>query len=73
MLYMSNVDKSGHDNGPFSEEMDQAIQSVDNNIAILMNGLKHRSLHNCANIIVVSDHGKRIKVICIISSYIINA
>ena len=35
-----------------------ALDSVDEAIGRLMEGLYHKDLHNCANIIIVADHGK---------------
>jgi len=35
-----------------------ALDSVDEAIGRLMEGLYRKNLHNCANIIIVADHGK---------------
>lgn len=35
-----------------------ALKKVDNIMGMMMDGLKQRGLHNCVNIIIVSDHGE---------------
>lgn len=35
-----------------------ALERVDKVVGLLMDGLKQMNLHNCINIILVSDHGK---------------
>ncbi|HEX5107411.1 MAG TPA: ectonucleotide pyrophosphatase/phosphodiesterase [Vicinamibacterales bacterium] len=56
-LYFEDVDSAGHDSGPDSEGVRQAIRRVDGYVGRLMRGLKSRRLDDLANIIVVSDHG----------------
>ncbi|XP_062856450.1 venom phosphodiesterase 1 [Trichomycterus rosablanca] len=56
-LYLEEPDKSGHNYGPVSGGLINAIQGVDKVIGQLMNGLKQLNLHECVNIIVVADHG----------------
>ncbi len=54
-LYFDTVDSAGHDGGPDSEEVNQAIDDVDEHIADLLSGL--RTLGQPANLLIVSDHG----------------
>lgn len=35
-----------------------ALERVDKVVGLLMDGLKQMNLHNCVNIILISDHGK---------------
>ncbi|XP_071369473.1 venom phosphodiesterase 2-like, partial [Centroberyx affinis] len=56
-LYLEEPDKSGHNFGPVSGGLIEAIQGVDQMIGQLMNGLKQLGLHRCVNIIIVADHG----------------
>uniref|UniRef100_A0A7N8XK68 Venom phosphodiesterase 1-like n=1 Tax=Mastacembelus armatus TaxID=205130 RepID=A0A7N8XK68_9TELE len=56
-LYLEEPDKSGHNFGPVSGGVIEAIQGVDKVIGQLMNGLKQIGLQSCLNIIVVADHG----------------
>jgi predicted AlkP superfamily pyrophosphatase or phosphodiesterase len=56
-LYFSDVDTAGHDFGPDSEEVGQAVAKVDDAVGRLMQGLRERNLYDRVNIIVVSDHG----------------
>lgn len=56
-LYFSDVDSAGHDNGPESPEVREAITQVDSYVARLVRGLEQRAILDAVNIIVVSDHG----------------
>jgi predicted AlkP superfamily pyrophosphatase or phosphodiesterase len=56
-LYFSDADSAGHDNGPDSQAVRDAIGRLDSYIAHLVRGLERRALLNDANIVVVSDHG----------------
>ncbi|XP_041106380.1 ectonucleotide pyrophosphatase/phosphodiesterase family member 1 isoform X3 [Polyodon spathula] len=56
-LYLDEPDHSGHHFGPVSSEVIQALLRVDKMVAMLMDGLKQRNLHNCVNIVLLSDHG----------------
>uniref|UniRef100_H2ZDI4 Uncharacterized protein n=1 Tax=Ciona savignyi TaxID=51511 RepID=H2ZDI4_CIOSA len=57
VAYVSAVDHAGHSFGPDSIEMDEALAKADSYVTMLMDGLKVRNLHNCANVIVLADHG----------------
>jgi predicted AlkP superfamily pyrophosphatase or phosphodiesterase len=56
-LYFSDVDSAGHDYGPDSREVQEAIRRVDGYLGRLFRGLNDRGLAETVNVIVVSDHG----------------
>lgn len=56
-LYFDIVDTAGHHGGPDSEEVRQALASVDVSIGRLVDGLKARGLYDNTILVVVSDHG----------------
>ena len=56
-LYFEKVDKSGHDHGPNSPQVDEAIAAADAAIGRLLRGLAAYGLQDRVNLIVVSDHG----------------
>ncbi|XP_062980741.1 ectonucleotide pyrophosphatase/phosphodiesterase family member 1 [Elgaria multicarinata webbii] len=56
-LYLEEPDSSGHRYGPISSEVILALQRVDKMLGLLMDGLRQMKLHNCINIILLSDHG----------------
>ena len=56
-IYFSILDHAGHEHGPDSKEVAEAIHYVDSVIGILLDGLKERKLLEKTNVIIVSDHG----------------
>lgn len=56
-LYFDDTDIVGHNSGPDSEEILDAILRVDADLGLLMDGLEARGLADSVNVIVVSDHG----------------
>ncbi|XP_078255637.1 ectonucleotide pyrophosphatase/phosphodiesterase family member 3-like isoform X1 [Rhinoraja longicauda] len=56
-LYLEEPDSTGHRSGPNGENIANALERVDAMVAMLMDGLKQRNLHQCVNLIVISDHG----------------
>ncbi|XP_071949206.1 venom phosphodiesterase-like [Antedon mediterranea] len=56
-LYFDEPDHAGHDPGPFSDGINDALKKVDDVIGRLMDGLADYNLHNCINMVVVADHG----------------
>lgn len=56
-LYFEDVDHAGHDFGPSSQELKQAVSAVDSAIGELLQGLEERGIAGKVNIIVVADHG----------------
>src|SRR5205085_6680218 len=57
LLYLDEVDHAGHDFGPRSAQVGQAIASVDRSLAELKAGLEQRGVADQVNVVVVSDHG----------------
>ncbi len=55
LLYFDAVDHQGHDFGPDSAEVNEAVAQVDSAIGRLRDGLKSRGV--AANMIIVADHG----------------
>ncbi|MFK2876682.1 alkaline phosphatase family protein [Rhodanobacter hydrolyticus] len=56
-LYFDQVDHAGHDHGPHSPEVNQALRDTDAALARLVAGLQQRGLFDRTNIIVLADHG----------------
>ncbi len=56
-LYFSDVDSAGHDYGPDSREVQDAIERVDGYLGRLFRGLEQRGIATDVNVIVLSDHG----------------
>ena len=56
-LYFSEVDNAGHDEGPESEAVRDAVQNVDRAIGELVAGVKAIGLDDRVHYVVVSDHG----------------
>jgi predicted AlkP superfamily pyrophosphatase or phosphodiesterase len=56
-LYFEHVDGAGHDGGPDSAKVTDALRQVDAGIGKLMAGLQARGLADRINMVVVSDHG----------------
>jgi predicted AlkP superfamily pyrophosphatase or phosphodiesterase len=56
-LYFSEVDNAGHEDGPESEAVRAAVQSVDRSIGDLVAGVKAIGLDDRVHYVVVSDHG----------------
>jgi predicted AlkP superfamily pyrophosphatase or phosphodiesterase len=55
--YFEDTDQTGHDRGPDSTEVRNAITREDGYIGRLISGLTERGIFNRINIVVVSDHG----------------
>ena len=56
-LYLSDVDHAGHDHGPQSQAVADAVRRVDRHLERLMRGLAVRHLQDRVNVVIVSDHG----------------
>jgi predicted AlkP superfamily pyrophosphatase or phosphodiesterase len=56
-LYFSDVDSSGHSDGPESEAVRAAIAAVDRSIGDLVRGVEQAGLVDRVNYVIVSDHG----------------
>ena len=57
MLYLDIVDQAGHDYGPHSQQVREAVELADAAIGRLIEALKDRGIDNDVNLVVVSDHG----------------
>ena len=55
-LYFGDVDHEGHEHGPYSDEVAEAIERVDEALAYLLKSLGE-DVAERYNIVVVSDHG----------------
>lgn len=56
-LYFSDVDTAGHNFGPESAEVRQALAHVDGEIGFLVNELEARGILHQVNLMITSDHG----------------
>lgn len=56
-LYFEQVDRTGHDYGPDSPEVDAMLGQIDTALGRLVDGLAARGLRDKLNLVVVSDHG----------------
>jgi predicted AlkP superfamily pyrophosphatase or phosphodiesterase len=56
-LYFEDVDTAGHNDGPESAAVREAIQRADGYLGRLLRGLEQRGLADAVNLVVVSDHG----------------
>ncbi|MGN6738646.1 alkaline phosphatase family protein [Dyella sp.] len=56
-LYFDAVDHAGHEFGPDSPQVNQALRETDEALGRLVAGLKQRGLFDRMNIIVLADHG----------------
>jgi alkaline phosphatase D len=54
-LYFSTVDSAGHNHGPDSKQVRNAVKAVDKQVGVLMDGLAKLDLP--VNLFVTSDHG----------------
>ncbi len=55
--YFSILDDAGHDFDPESPEVVVAIETIDQLLGILLDGLRQRGCLDSVNVIIVSDHG----------------
>ena len=56
-LYFEDVDTAGHDSGPDSQAVRDAVRRADGYLGQLLGGLERRGILDRINIVVVSDHG----------------
>ena len=56
-VYFEDTDTAGHEKGPESPEVRDAILRDDGYLGALMNGLARRGIADRVNVVVVSDHG----------------
>ncbi len=69
LLYLDAVDQAGHDYGPRSSQVRQAVEQADAALGRLLSALKDRGIDDEVNLVVVSDHGmssqSQKKVVCL--------
>lgn len=56
-LYFDQVDHQGHDFGPNSPEVNEALRKTDAALGRFIDQLKERNLYKRVNLVIVSDHG----------------
>lgn len=56
-LYFDDVDHAGHEFGPDSKEVNEALRKVDDALGYLVGQLRRRGLYDTTNLVIVSDHG----------------
>lgn len=56
-LYVSSVDKAGHDYGPTAPETDSAAVAADRVLGRLLDSLATSAVARAVDVVVVSDHG----------------
>ncbi|KAI8339514.1 alkaline-phosphatase-like protein [Chlamydoabsidia padenii] len=56
-VHFPHADMAGHEYGPNDPNVKSSVESLDQAIGLLMNGLEQRNIDGHAHIIVVSDHG----------------
>lgn len=56
-LYLSEVDSAGHEHGPDSIEVKEAIQLVDETVKSLVDQVNELPFADSVNFLIVSDHG----------------
>ncbi|HEY5618360.1 MAG TPA: ectonucleotide pyrophosphatase/phosphodiesterase [Vicinamibacterales bacterium] len=56
-VYFEDTDRAGHEQGPDSQAVREAVMRADGYLGRLLRGLERRGLEERVNIVVVSDHG----------------
>lgn len=56
-LYFNQVDHEGHDFGPDSPQLNEALRATDAAVGRFVGELKKRNLYGRVNLVFVSDHG----------------
>ena len=56
-IYHEEIDQYGHEYGPNSGQVLQAIRDIDEQINTLLDDIEKRGLENDMDIVIVSDHG----------------
>ncbi len=56
-LYFASPDFAGHESGTESDDLDSALEGIDNQIGRLVNRLDDEGLWPDVNLLIVSDHG----------------
>ncbi len=56
-LYFDQVDTAGHNYGPDSIQVNEALVSVDAALGELVKGLRQRNSYSTTNLVILADHG----------------
>ena len=56
-VYFEDADRAGHEEGPDSQAVREAVMRADAHLGRLLRGLERRGLADRVNVVVVSDHG----------------
>jgi len=56
-VYFEDADRAGHEQGPDSLALREAVMRADAHLGRLLRGLERRGLSDRVNVVVVSDHG----------------
>ena len=56
-LYHQDVDHFGHWYGPYSKEVKESVQQIDEDIHLLLDELQQQDMEDEVNVLVFSDHG----------------
>lgn len=56
-LYFDDVDHAGHEFGPDSAQLNDALRTVDDALGYLVAQLRRRGLYDTTNLVILSDHG----------------
>jgi predicted AlkP superfamily pyrophosphatase or phosphodiesterase len=56
-VYFEDADRAGHNDGPDSPELRDAVTRADGYLGRLLRGLERRGLTDKVNVVVLSDHG----------------
>jgi ectonucleotide pyrophosphatase/phosphodiesterase family protein 5 len=57
VLYFGQPDETGHEFGPYSNEIADLLKNIDYIVGYLVQKLKYVGLYDKTNIIITSDHG----------------
>jgi hypothetical protein len=57
LLHLSGADRAGHDHGPGSPQVDEAVRQSDRLVGRILDGLDELGLGRDAHVVIVSDHG----------------
>lgn len=56
-MYFSDVDHAGHNHGPFTPELREAVARVDGALGRLLDGVERLPIRDSVFVLLVSDHG----------------
>ncbi len=56
-LYFNRVDHEGHEHGPHSSAVAEAVLEIDGHVGALFEGLEERGIAGSTDVVILSDHG----------------